>query len=159
LANSLGAQVFSLTSKQVSSTPFPALFRTQLPTMHREIFGTYNAVCRLIKLLKYDRARLGSAEDVLKPTRNCDVCTAATAKTCTGCKLTFYCSPGCQKLAWRKHKLTCKPQTSPTTEAELRILHKGITLLNRCIQRTGVEYGPTSVVLDFLEASQRYWHH
>jgi len=35
-------------------------------------------------------------------------------------------------------------------EAELLVLHKGMLLLNRCIQEPGAGDGPTSAVLDFL---------
>ena len=39
---------------------------------------------------------------------------------------------------------------SAANEAELRVLHEGMLLLNRCIQELGAGDGPTSVVLDFL---------
>ena len=29
-------------------------------------------------------------------------------KTCTGCKVAQYCSKGCQREDWNKHKLNCK---------------------------------------------------
>ena len=58
----------------------------------------------------------------------------------------------------RTHKKkTCKaPTTPPATEAELHTLHKGIALLNMCIQRPGAGDGPTSVVLDFLLPDPEY---
>ena len=88
---------------------------------------------------------------VFKPTRKCDVCSSLLTKPCSRCKNTFYCSAECQKSAWKKHKKTCKAPTSPpATEADLRTLHKGIALLNMCIQRSGAGDGPTSVVLEFL---------
>ena len=80
-----------------------------------------------------------------------DVCKTATTKTCKGCSSTSFCSVECQQLVWKKHKKTCKAPTSvPASEAELRILHEGMLLLNRCIQEPGAGDGPTSVVLDFL---------
>ena len=97
--------------------------------------------------MKYDKAELVEIEDVLKPARKCDVCSSLPAKPCARCKNTFYCSAECQKSAWKKHKKSCKESTS---EAELRTLHKGIALLNMCIQRSGAGDGPTSVVVDFL---------
>jgi len=107
--------------------------------------------------MKYDKAELVEVEDVLKPTRKCDVCSSLGAKPCARCKNTFYCSSECQKTAWKKHKKTCKaPTTPPTTQAELRILHKGIALLNMCIQRPGAGDGPTSVVLGFLALGSAY---
>jgi len=139
--------------KDISSTPYLTLLRQQLPKkiVDEEIFGSYNTACTFIKHMKYDKAELNEVEDVLKPTRQCDVCKTATTKTCTRCKHTFYCSPSCQKSAWKKHKKTCKAPTSvPASEAELRILHEGMLLLNRCIQEPGAGDGPTSVVLDFL---------
>jgi len=103
--------------------------------------------------MKYDKAELVQVEDVLKkPTRKCDVCKTATTKACARCKTSYFCSSECQKSAWKKHKKTCKPPTTPpATEVDLRILHKGMLLLNRCIQEPGAGDGPTSVVLDFLK--------
>ena len=102
--------------------------------------------------MKYDKAELVEVEDVLKkPTRQCDVCKTATTKACARCKTSYFCSGECQKLAWKQHKKTCKAPTSPpASEAELRTLHEGMLLLNRCIQEPGAGDGPTSVVLDFL---------
>jgi len=102
--------------------------------------------------MKYDKAELVEVEDMLKkPTRKCDVCKTSTTKACARCKISYFCSAECQKTAWKKHKKVCKPPTSPpATEAELRTLHKGMLLLNRCIQEPGAGDGPTSVVLDFL---------
>jgi len=144
-------KVLRLTPKYISSTPFPTLLLQSLPTKHHEIYGPYNTVCQFIKHMKYDKAELVEIEAVLKPTRKCDVCSSLPAKPCARCKRTFYCSPSCQKLAWKKHKKTCKAPTSPpATEEELRVLHKGIALLNMCIQRPGAGDGPTSEVLEFL---------
>ena len=108
--------------------------------------------CTFIKHMKYDKAELVEVEDVLKkPTRQCDVCKTATTKACARCKTSYFCSAECQKSAWKKHKKKCKaPTTSPASESELRILHKGMLLLNRCIQEPGAGDGPTSVVLDFI---------
>jgi len=101
--------------------------------------------------MKYDKAELVEIEAVLKPARKCDVCSSLGAKPCARCKRTFYCSPSCQKAAWKKHKKTCKaPTTPPATSSSLRTLHKGIALLNMCIQRPGAGDGPTSVVVEFL---------
>jgi len=143
--------VFRLTPKYLSSTPFPTLLLQSLPTKHHEIYGPYNTVCQFIKHMKYDKAELVEIEAVLKPARKCGVCNSTPAKPCARCKRTFYCSSECQKAAWKKHKKTCKAPTGvAATEAELRTLHKGIALLNMCIQRPGAGDGPTSVVLDFL---------
>jgi len=152
-------KVLRLTPKYVSSTPFSTLLRQHLPKqfVDSSIFGTYNTACTFIKHMKYDKAELVEVEDVLKPTRKCDVCSSLGAKPCARCKNTFYCSSECQKTAWKKHKKTCKaPTTPPTTQAELRILHKGIALLNMCIQRPGAGDGPTSVVLGFLALGSAY---
>jgi len=147
-------KVFSLTPKYISSTPFPTLLRQHLPKqfVDDEVFGTYNTACTFIKHMKYDKAELVEVEDVLKkPTRKCDVCKTTTTKACARCKTSYFCSAECQKSAWKKHKKTCKAPTSPpANEAELRVLHKGMHFLNRCIQEPGAGDGPTSVVLDFL---------
>ena len=149
--------VLSLTPKYISSTPFPTLLLKSLPSKHHEIYGTYNTTCTFIKHMKYDKAELVEVEAVLKPARKCDVCSSLGAKPCARCKRAFYCSSECQKSAWKKHKKTCKTPTSPpATEAELRILHKGIALLNMCIQRSGAGDGPTSVVLGFLLPGPAY---
>jgi len=149
--------VLRLTPKYISRTPFPTLLLQSLPTKHHEIYGPHNTVCQIIKHMKYDKAELVEVEAVLKPTRKCDVCSSLPAKPCARCKRTFYCSPSCQKSAWKKHKKTCKAPTSPpATEVELRTLHKGIALLNMCIQRPGAGDGPTSVVVEFLVAGPAY---
>jgi len=143
--------VLRLTPKYISRTPFPTLLLQSLPTKHHEIYGPYNTVCQFIKQMKYDKAELVEIEAVLKPTRKCDVCSSLPTKPCARCKCTFYCSTSCQKAAWKKHKKTCKAPTSPpASEAELRVLHKGMHFLNRCIQENGAGDGPTSEVLDFL---------
>jgi len=143
--------VLRLTPKYISRTPFPTLLLQSLPTKNHEIYGSYNTVCTFIKHMKYDKAELVEIEAVLKPARKCGVCNSTPAKPCARCKRTFYCSSECQKAAWKKHKKTCKAPTGvAATEAELRTLHKGIALLNMCIQRPGAGDGPTSVVLDFL---------
>jgi len=102
--------------------------------------------------MKYDKAELVEVEDVLKkPTHKCDVCKTSTTKACARCKTSYFCSAECQKSAWKKHKKTCKvPTREAANEAELRVLHEGMLLLNRCIQEPGAGDGPTSVVLDFL---------
>jgi len=147
-------KVLRLTPARISTTPFPTLLRQHLPKqfVDSSIFGTYNTACTFIKHMKYDKAELLKVEDVVKkPTRKCDVCSSTPAKPCARCKCTFYCSPSCQKLAWKKHKKTCKAPTTPlATEAELLELHKGMHLLNRCIQENGAGDGPTSVVLEYL---------
>jgi len=146
--------VLRLTPAYISSTPFPTLLRQHLPKqfVDSSIFGTYNTACTFIKHMKYDKAELVEIEAVLKPASKCAVCKTATTKACARCKTSYFCSAECQKSAWKKHKKTCKAPTSPpASEAELRVLHKGIALLNMCIQRPGAGDGPTSVVLDFLK--------
>ena len=150
--------VLRLTPKYISSTPFPTLLLKSLPSKHHEIYAPYNTACTFIKHMKYDKAELVEVEDVLKkPTHKCDVCKTATTKACARCKTSYFCSAECQKSAWKKHKKRCKAPTSPpATEAELRTLHKGIALLNMCIQRSGAGDGPTSVVLGFLLPGTAY---
>jgi len=146
--------ILRLTPAYISSTPFPTLLRQHLPKqfVDSSIFGTYNTACTFIKHMKYDKAELVEIEAVLKkPTHKCDVCKTATTKACARCKTSYFCSSECQKSAWKKHKKTCKhPKSPPASEAELRTLHKGMALLNMCIQRSGAGDGPTSVVLDCL---------
>jgi len=148
-------KVLRLTPTHISSTPFPTLLRQHLPKqfVDEEVYGTYNTACTFIKHMKYDKAELVEVEVMLKkPTHKCDVCKTATTKACARCKTSYFCSAECQKTAWKKHKKTCKaPTTPPLSEAELRALHEGMLLLNRCIQEPGAGDGPTSVVLDFLK--------
>ena len=149
--------VFSLKEKKVTHTPFPTLLHDYLPAKYHEIYGSYNTVCQFIKHMKYDKAELVELEAVLNPARRCDVCSSLGAKPCARCKCTFYCSTKCQTVAWKKHKKTCKaPTRPPATQAELRSLHKGIALLNMCIQRSGAGDGPTSVVVGFLLPGPAY---
>jgi len=146
-------KVLRLTPTHISSTPYPTLLRQHLPKqfVDEEVFGTYNTACTFIKHMKYDKAELVEVEDVLKPTRQCVVCKTSTTKACGKCHTSYFCSAECLKSAWKKHKKTCKAPTGvPATEAELRTLHKGIALLNMCIQRSGAGDGPTSEVLGFL---------
>jgi len=149
--------VLRLTPKYISRTPFPTRRHQSLPTKHHEIYGPYNTVCTFIKHMKYDKAELVVIEAVLKPARKCDVCSSLPAKPCARCRNTFYCSPSCQKLAWKKHKKACKaPTFPPATSSSLRTLHKGMALLNMCIQRPGAGDGPTSVVVEFLLPGPAY---
>jgi len=147
-------KVLRLTPKYISSTPFPTLLRKHLPKqfVDEEVYGTYNTACTFIKHMKYDKAELVDVEAVLKPKqRKRCVCNAFGSLMCARCKQTFYCTKRHQSAHWKKHKKTCKaPTTSPASEAELRVLHEGMLLLNMCIQRSGAGDGPTSVVLDFL---------
>ena len=147
-------KVLRLTPTNISSMPYPTLLRQHLPKqfVDEEVFGVYNNACTFIKHMKYDKAELVEVEDMLKkPTHKCDVCKTATTKACARCKTSYFCSAECQKSAWKKHKKTCKaPTREAANEAELRVLHEGMLLLNRCIQEPGAGDGPTSVVLDFL---------
>jgi len=107
--------------------------------------------------MKYDKAELTDFPSILQPARKCDVCSSLPTKPCARCKRTYYCFPSCQKLAWKKHKKTCKaPTTPPVTEADLRALHKGIALPNMCIQIPGTGDGPSSVVVEFLLPGPAY---
>jgi len=147
--------VLRLTPKYISSTPYPTLLRQHLPKkfVDSSIFGTYNTACTFIKHMKYDKAELVEVEAVLRPKRRnrCTVCNAVGNLQCSRCKHTFYCRKAHQTAHWKKHKKTCKaPTRAAASEAEMRILHEGMALLNMCIQRNGAGDGPTSVVLDFL---------
>jgi len=149
--------VLRLTPKYISRTPFPTFLLQSLPSKHHEIYGPYNTVCQFIKHMKYDKAELVEVEAVLKPTRQCVVCKTSTTKSCGKCQTSYFCSADCLKSVWKKHKKTCKPPTGvAATEAELRTLHKGMALLNMCIQRNGAGDGPTSVVVEFLLPGPAY---
>jgi len=155
--------ILTLTPKYIKATPFPTLLRRFLPPKYEEIYGNYNTACSFIKHMKYDKAELVKVEAVLKPARKCDVCNTTTTKACARCKTSYFCSAECQKSAWKKHKKMCRAPTGwPASEADLRALHKGMLLLNRCIQEPGAGDGPTSEVLSFLrpkserDAKQRH---
>jgi hypothetical protein len=40
--------------------------------------------------------------------KECEKCEKSAEKKCTACYLVHYCSPACQKLDWKFHKVTCK---------------------------------------------------
>eukprot|EP01006_Ploeotia_vitrea_P001682 TRINITY_DN105389_c0_g1_i1.p1 TRINITY_DN105389_c0_g1~~TRINITY_DN105389_c0_g1_i1.p1 ORF type:complete len:195 (+),score=16.53 TRINITY_DN105389_c0_g1_i1:47-631(+) len=40
----------------------------------------------------------------------CVLCSAAAKSKCSGCKMVYYCSTGCQKQHWKEHKPVCKAQ-------------------------------------------------
>jgi len=118
--------VFRLTPKDISSTPFPTFLLHNLPSKHHDIYGPYNTVCQFIKHMKYDKAELVEVEDVLKPTLKCDVCSSLPAKPCARCKNTFYCSPSCQKSRGRSTRRRARrrpllqpprPSSAPSTRA------------------------------------------
>ncbi|KAK7023195.1 hypothetical protein R3P38DRAFT_2958206 [Favolaschia claudopus] len=41
--------------------------------------------------------------------QSCAICNKLTAKKCSRCMTTFYCSEEHQKQAWKRHKLACLP--------------------------------------------------
>ena len=46
---------------------------------------------------------------VIVETRACDACgTHGLHKVCAGCRAAVYCSPRCQRVAWRVHRRTCR---------------------------------------------------
>jgi len=107
--------------------------------------------------MKYDKAELVEIEAVLKPARKYDFCSSIPAKPCARVQEHVLLLRECQNLTWKKHKKTCKaPLLQPATKADLQTLHKGIALLNMCIQRPGVGDGPTSVVVEFLLPGPAY---
>jgi len=126
--------VLSLEPLDISSTPFPTLLRQHLPKqfVDSSIFGTYNTACTFIKHMKYDKAELVEIEAVLKP------------------------SARSQRGRSTRRRARRRRGWVAATEAELRTLHKGMALLNMCIQRPGAEDRPTSVVLGFLLPGPAY---
>ena len=52
-------------------------------------------------------------DKVKKDADVCDACGNSQSllseklKKCQGCKVTFYCSKDCQKMAWKAHKKVC----------------------------------------------------
>ena len=38
----------------------------------------------------------------------CEVCVEHAVKMCSACSQVYYCSPACQKLDWKLHKITCR---------------------------------------------------
>jgi len=100
--------------------------------------------------MKYDKAELVEADDLLRTRTECFVCNKAPSPKhkCYKCLTAFFAT---HQKKFDKHKKACKPPTTPpATEADLRTLHKGMLLLNRCIQENGAGDGPTSEVLEFL---------
>ena len=46
----------------------------------------------------------------------CEKCSKAAPRFCSACGLVSYCSPACQKLDWKIHKITCrKKERKPET--------------------------------------------
>jgi len=150
-------KVLRLTPNYISSTPFPTLLRQSLPTKHHEIYGPYNTACTFIKHMKYDKAELVEIEAVglsggwarwllarllvLLPRRLHAGEGTVERVLAPGAR---FRTEGAADIA-----LASRLQ-------ELRTLHKGIALLNMCIQRSGAGDGPTSVVVDFLLPGPAY---
>ena len=38
----------------------------------------------------------------------CEKCVKPATKQCSACGLVYYCTPACQKLDWKFHKVTCQ---------------------------------------------------
>jgi hypothetical protein len=71
----------ALPSNNPPLSPLSSGYASPKQFADEEVFGTYNTACTFIKHMKYDKAELNEVEDVLKkPTRQCDVCKAATTK-------------------------------------------------------------------------------
>jgi len=132
-----------LTPKDISSTPFPTLLRQHLSKqfVDSSIFGTYNTACTFIKHMKYSNAELNELDS--EKDRTCVVCNFAAPLRCSRCKSSFYCSVA-PEASWMQHKRECEGLLAH------RNFHKGMLLLNRCIQEPGAGDGPTSVILEFL---------
>lgn len=60
-------------------------------------------------------------------------CDKSGSKSCARCKAVAYCSPECQKSAWSKHKLVCKPVStvSHPTDATMDVQFEDQQRINR----------------------------
>ena len=46
----------------------------------------------------------------------CEKCVKPAVKKCGACGLVYYCTPACQKMDWKSHKVTCKKGKTKLTE-------------------------------------------
>eukprot|EP00898_Chlorokybus_atmophyticus_P008090 jgi/Chlat1/8282/Chrsp78S07708 len=74
--------------------------------------------------LLFSQPAYAAALDACNQSSRCDACArpesdGVSLKRCSGCKLTYYCSAQCQRLAWTVHKLEC-PLLRPREVEEAR---------------------------------------
>jgi len=144
-------KVLASPPKYISSTPFPTLLLQSLPTKHHEIYDPYNTVCTFIKHMKYDKAELVEIEALAEAgsqVRRLQLPRRQTVRPVQTIVLLLARVP--EVCVEEAQEDVQSADGVAATEAELRTLHKGIALLNMCIQRSGAGDGPTSVVLGFL---------
>lgn len=48
----------------------------------------------------------------------CEKCAKPAVRMCAACGLVYYCTPACQKLDWKIHKVTCQRKSKPTNEVD-----------------------------------------
>jgi hypothetical protein len=55
----------------------------------------------------YSRSGLSGLTLEVKERNECENCLQYAENRCKGCRLVYYCSPACQKLDWKDHKVIC----------------------------------------------------
>jgi len=88
--------------RRATSKAFPTIWQvTCLPLIHNINKGFDKILAEKIDSDKKDKEK-----------RNCSntSCTQPGTKRCTSCSKAFYCSKTCQKVDWKVHKVSCKPQ-------------------------------------------------
>jgi hypothetical protein len=49
----------------------------------------------------------------------CEKCVKPASKQCSACSKVYYCTPACQKLDWKFHKITCKKSDEKQRNVEV----------------------------------------
>lgn len=68
-----------------------------------------------------------------RPRHSCAGCGGAGLKSCSRCKLTFYCGRDCQRRHWPSHKPLCKP--APATKGHPR---EAVTLIEDVVSKAAM---------------------
>ena len=76
---------------------------------YQELVVGVDLLCGNTNLSQFAPQELAKIMLVIVDTRACAVCGArGSHKMCARCRSAFYCGTGCQRVAWRVHRRTCR---------------------------------------------------